>query len=291
MDSSSIPPLNSRGPWRHCRGVPLRFRPWVPLPPLFSAPVSGKDYTPRCFLRHVRMRHAKCSCWSGASGHARASAGANGLRPMNSRRPSTMDKAVRPLRVGFILTNNFTLTALSNFVDVLRLAADDGDNSRPIRCQWHIMSDSDEPVRSSSGLLVVSDLPDSSTRQQLDYVVVVGGLLHRGPQIDDKTRKYLLAAADTKRRPDRRLHRKFRAVAAGPSAAEEVLHQLVSLSRFSRGIRRNASRSPTSSSSSTASASPVRAGSASPILPVTSSSFAWDCPARRRRFTSCRSTG
>ena len=34
-----------------------------------------------------------------------------------------MDKAIRPLRVGFILTNNFTLTALSIFVDVLRLAA------------------------------------------------------------------------------------------------------------------------------------------------------------------------
>src|SRR6202045_6160 len=108
----------------------------------------------------------------------------------------TMDKAIRPLRVGFILTNNFTLTALSNFVDVLRLAADDGDNSRPIRCQWHIMSHNDEPVRSSSGLLMY---PTSRfiNAAELDYVVVVGGLLHRGPQIDDKTRKYLLAAAET----------------------------------------------------------------------------------------------
>jgi transcriptional regulator GlxA family with amidase domain len=107
-----------------------------------------------------------------------------------------VEKAIRPLRVGFILTNNFTLTALSNFVDVLRLAADDGDNSRPIRCQWHIMSDGDDPVRSSSGLLMypTSRLIDPS---QLDYVVVVGGLLHRGPQIDDSIRKYLLAAADT----------------------------------------------------------------------------------------------
>jgi transcriptional regulator GlxA family with amidase domain len=107
-----------------------------------------------------------------------------------------MDKVIRPLRVGFILTNNFTLTALSNFVDVLRLAADDGDNSRPIRCQWHIMSDSDEPVRSSSGLLVYPTSRFINARE-LDYIVVVGGLLHRGPQIDEKKKKYLLAAAET----------------------------------------------------------------------------------------------
>ena len=75
-------------------------------------------------------------------------------RSGNAVKPTIAKSAVRPLRVGFILTNNFTLSALSNFVDVLRLAADDGDNSRPIRCQWHIMSSSDDPVRSSCGLLV-----------------------------------------------------------------------------------------------------------------------------------------
>ena len=38
------------------------------------------------------------------------------------------------LSVGFILTNNFTLTALSTFMDALRLAADDGDGQdRPDR--------------------------------------------------------------------------------------------------------------------------------------------------------------
>lgn len=107
-----------------------------------------------------------------------------------------MQSPVRPLRVGFILTSNFTLTALSNFVDVLRLAADEGDNSRPIRCQWHIMSDSDEPIRSSCGLLMY---PNSRFRdpKDLDYIVVVGGLLHRGPQIDEKVRRYLLNAAET----------------------------------------------------------------------------------------------
>jgi len=102
----------------------------------------------------------------------------------------------RPLRVGFILSNNFTLTALSNFIDVLRLAADEGDNSQPIRCQWHIMSEADQPLRSSSGILIqpTSRFIDPS---QLDYVVVVGGLLHRGPQISEKARSYLVQAAAT----------------------------------------------------------------------------------------------
>jgi transcriptional regulator GlxA family with amidase domain len=107
-----------------------------------------------------------------------------------------MDKPSHPLRVGFILTKNFTLTALSNFVDVLRLSADDGDNSRPIRCHWHVMSNCDQPVRSSSDLLVHPNARLLDPKQ-LDYIVVVGGLLQRGPQIDEATTKYLLAAAET----------------------------------------------------------------------------------------------
>src|ERR1700730_13651771 len=118
------------------------------------------------------------------------------VRTRHAPETERMHRAIRPIRVGFILTNNFTLTALSNFVDVLRLAADDGDNSRPIRCQWHIMSDTDEPVRSSCGLLMY---PTSKfiSATELDYLVVVGGLRHRGPQIDDRIRRYLLAAAET----------------------------------------------------------------------------------------------
>jgi transcriptional regulator GlxA family with amidase domain len=40
------------------------------------------------------------------------------------------------LRIGFLLAPRFTLSAFATFVDVLRLAADDGDGSRPIRCRW-----------------------------------------------------------------------------------------------------------------------------------------------------------
>jgi len=61
------------------------------------------------------------------------------------------------LSVGFILTNNFTLTALSSFLDALRLAADDGDGSRPIRCRWQIIGTRRAPIASSCGVGVTPD--------------------------------------------------------------------------------------------------------------------------------------
>jgi transcriptional regulator GlxA family with amidase domain len=82
----------------------------------------------------------------------------------------------RKLAVGFVLAPNFTLLALSAFVDTLRLAADEGDRSRPIRCAWTLLSDTMRPVRSSSGISVN---PDSELQdpRQFDYIVVVGGTL------------------------------------------------------------------------------------------------------------------
>ena len=43
------------------------------------------------------------------------------------------------LRVAFILAPRFTLTAFAGFVDALRLAADEGDRSRQIECQWTVL--------------------------------------------------------------------------------------------------------------------------------------------------------
>lgn len=58
------------------------------------------------------------------------------------------------LRVGFVLAHQFTLTAFAGFVDALRLASDDGDQSRQIRCRWTVMSASGHPVRASCGVEV-----------------------------------------------------------------------------------------------------------------------------------------
>ena len=98
------------------------------------------------------------------------------------------------LRVGFLLAHNFTLSALSLFVDTLRLAADEGDRSRPIRCAWSIMGATSETVRSSCGLSVVRTAPLTDPLS-FDYVVMVGGLLHGGEQVDEATVRYLKRAA------------------------------------------------------------------------------------------------
>jgi transcriptional regulator GlxA family with amidase domain len=96
-------------------------------------------------------------------------------------------------RVGIVVTAQFTLNALANFVDALRLASDDGDRSRPLRCHWNLMSATQVPLRSSCGFQMAptSTLLDFD---QWDYIAVIGGLLHRGRSIDETLRGYLLRA-------------------------------------------------------------------------------------------------
>ncbi|ABV93854.1 HTH-type transcriptional regulator [Dinoroseobacter shibae DFL 12 = DSM 16493] len=91
------------------------------------------------------------------------------------------------LKVGFILTRQFTLSAFANFVDVLRLAADEGDRSRPIRCSWKVLSATMNPVVSSCGIPVQPDQRLGDPRA-FDYMVVVGGLI---PAIQDLNPDYI----------------------------------------------------------------------------------------------------
>jgi transcriptional regulator GlxA family with amidase domain len=81
-----------------------------------------------------------------------------------------------PLTVAFVLAPSFTLLAYAAFVDTLRLAADDGDRSRPIRCRWTVLSHDMQPIRASCGTAVLPDARFDDPRH-VDYVVVVGGLL------------------------------------------------------------------------------------------------------------------
>ena len=98
------------------------------------------------------------------------------------------------LSVGIVLADNFTLSAFSLFVDALRLAADEGDRSRPIQARWSIMSARPEPVRASCGI-TVSRTGGLIEPGELDYVAVVGGLLHAGRQVDEETTAYLRRVA------------------------------------------------------------------------------------------------
>jgi transcriptional regulator GlxA family with amidase domain len=104
------------------------------------------------------------------------------VRMGRNRTNATSPKAYRArpdglrLSVGFILAKRFTLCAFANFVDVLRLAADEGDRSRPIMCGWTVLSDTMNAVPSSSGIAVQPNerLGDPT---KFDYIVVIGGIM------------------------------------------------------------------------------------------------------------------
>lgn len=102
--------------------------------------------------------------------------------------------AAPKLRVGFILAHRFTLTAFAGFVDALRLAADEGDRSRPIQCKWSVLSHSASPIVSSCGV-AVQPWDELVNPERFDYVVVVGGLLHGGQTVTPETSAFLRAAA------------------------------------------------------------------------------------------------
>lgn len=98
------------------------------------------------------------------------------------------------LNIGFILARRFTLCALGNFVDVLRLAADEGDRSRPILFAWRVLSPTMEPIASSSGITVQPEerLGDPT---RFDYLVVIGGLVDEIENLHPETVLYLERAA------------------------------------------------------------------------------------------------
>lgn len=112
---------------------------------------------------------------------------------MKQPRPALHPDRAR-LRIGFILTQQFTICAFANFVDVLRLASDEGDRSRPILCNWRVLSADKNPVTSSSGIRVQ---PEESLGDptRFDYIVVVGGLVGELEQFEPEYIAFLHRAA------------------------------------------------------------------------------------------------
>ncbi len=95
--------------------------------------------------------------------------------PFALPKPSEANNPPQPaLRLGFVLTDQFTLTAFSGFVDVLRLAADHGGRSRQIHASWSVMSAGGESRTSSSGQ-TVTGLQPLSDPAAFDYIAVCGG--------------------------------------------------------------------------------------------------------------------
>ncbi|WP_245266698.1 GlxA family transcriptional regulator [Bradyrhizobium sp. WSM1743] len=98
------------------------------------------------------------------------------------------------LKIGFILARRFTLSAFANFIDVLRLSADEGDRSRPILCAWHVLSPTIEPITSSCGVTVQPEEPLGDPKR-FDYLVVVGGLVDEIENLHPGTVGFLKRAA------------------------------------------------------------------------------------------------
>ena len=94
------------------------------------------------------------------------------------------------LSVGFVLLPDFTLSAFSGFVDVLRIAADEQDRSRQVHCRWTILGSRRIPVRSSCGV-EVTPWETFDGNKRFDYVVVIGGLLRGHEHMDRRILSFL----------------------------------------------------------------------------------------------------
>src|SRR5690606_18643517 len=113
------------------------------------------------------------------------------------RMPVTLHKEIVPIvpdiKVGFILAPQFSLLPFAGFVDALRHAADEDDNSRQIYCTWTTIASSRSMITASCGLQVAPETTFASTRA-FDYLVVVGGLVAGCLKVDDETLAYIRAA-------------------------------------------------------------------------------------------------
>jgi transcriptional regulator GlxA family with amidase domain len=107
----------------------------------------------------------------------------------------TPHPAVPALNVAFVVLPEFTLLAFTGFVEALRHAADEGDDSRPIHCRWTVVGPTLSPVRASCGVEITpwERFGDPSV---YDYIIVVGGLLRAHPRIDPAIYTYLRAASE-----------------------------------------------------------------------------------------------
>lgn len=112
------------------------------------------------------------------------------VRPRGLRRP----RGQKRLRVGILLSRNFTLSAFSLFVDTLRLASDELDKSGRKYIDWDVISNSSHLIGSSCGVSV-APTAKLAERQEFDYLAVVGGRLNVEQQLEHAQMSYLKSSA------------------------------------------------------------------------------------------------
>lgn len=80
------------------------------------------------------------------------------------------------MNIGIIPLPEFTLSTLSLFLDPIRLASEEKELGRQVRCQWKIMTLNGLPVRSSCGVELNPTARIQDDIKDLDWLVVVGGV-------------------------------------------------------------------------------------------------------------------
>lgn len=107
--------------------------------------------------------------------------------------PPAMPDIEPDIRVGFILSPQFSLLPFASFIDSLRHAADESDFSRQIYCHWKIIGPSLVPVTASCGVDVSPNeiFPDQS---EFDFIVIAGGQLPSCLELPKETFNYIRQA-------------------------------------------------------------------------------------------------
>lgn len=98
------------------------------------------------------------------------------------------------LSVGMLLWPRFPLLSLAGLSDALRHAADVGDQSRQLRCNWTVLGVGSESVMSSCGVAVPVQTAFRAA-PAFDYLAVMGGLLPDMDAADSRYVDYLKATA------------------------------------------------------------------------------------------------
>jgi transcriptional regulator GlxA family with amidase domain len=102
----------------------------------------------------------------------------------------TPDRQDVPLSIGFVLLRRFTMMPFAAFVDCLRLAADEGDRSRQLRCHWVFMASGGHDAMSSCGAAITPCSPFRDP-SEFDYIVVIGGVQDEHDAVDEAALAYL----------------------------------------------------------------------------------------------------
>lgn len=109
-------------------------------------------------------------------------------------KPRKSVPAVEPaLKVGILVTPDFTLSPLALFTDCLRHAADESDFGRQIYCQWALLSHNWDAIPSSCGYEVKPQLLYREP-EYYDYITVVGGPIHSEKGVPGELLDYLRLA-------------------------------------------------------------------------------------------------